>query len=162
MAEKETREPTLVVKHCKEYNRIMFSLKMALRMSNGIFDVFEVHKFGQRGINFEEEHEKTTIDCWYVPKSPTDERQIFEQQALYMRESCYEEFKTGSIVSREEDIPLGAITTFFIFKVVIGRSYVRKRSKMQSSNRIDRMQPPEGYDSVYIVEDLDEKRGFEH
>lgn len=66
----ETREPLLVEKFTKEYNRIMFGLKMSLRMSNGTFDDFEVHKFGNRGVNFEEEHEKTAIECWYVPRSP--------------------------------------------------------------------------------------------
>ena len=75
----EIREPILVQKYSKEYNRIMFSLKMALRMSNGVFDVFEVYSFGNRGVNFEEEHEKATIECWYMPKSLADEAEIFEQ-----------------------------------------------------------------------------------
>ena len=44
-------------------------------------------------------------------------------------------------------------TTFFIFKVVIGRSYVRDRSNMDPQNRDNAMYPPEGYDSVYIVDD---------
>ena len=69
----EIREPLLVQKHTKEYNRIMFSLKMALRMNNGVFDLFEVHRFGSRGVNFEEEHEKATIECWYKPKNAADE-----------------------------------------------------------------------------------------
>ena len=69
----ETREPILVDKLSKEANRIMFSLKMALRMNNGVFDLFEVHRFGSRGVNFEEEHEKATIECWYKPKNAADE-----------------------------------------------------------------------------------------
>ena len=56
----------------------MFSLKMALRMNNGVFDTFEVHKFGHRGVNFEEEHEKTTIECWYKPPSQVVEREIYQ------------------------------------------------------------------------------------
>lgn len=115
----------MVGKSTKEYNRIMFSLKAALRMNNGLFDLFEVHKFGLRGINFEEEHEKTTIECWYVPKSGADERQIVEQQGIFIGEDQYEEFCTGSIVRDEADIPMNTPTTFFIFKVVIGRAYVR-------------------------------------
>ena len=74
MANIEIREPIMVPKLSKEANRIMFSLKMALRMSNGIFDTFEVHKFSHRGVNFEEEHEKATIECWYKPKSKLDEQ----------------------------------------------------------------------------------------
>ena len=149
----ETREPLLVQKHTKEYNRIMFSLKMALRMSNGVFDMFEVHSFSNRGVNFEEEHEKTTIECWFMPGCAAAEQEIFEEQGLLIREGSYEEFKTGSIVDSEEDIPMDTVTTFFIFKVVIGRSYVRMRSRMDPTNRGDRMQPPEGYDSVYVLED---------
>ena len=57
----------------------MFSLKMALRMSNGVFDVFQVHRFGSRGVNFEEEHEKTSIECWYTPSNLAVEQEIFEQ-----------------------------------------------------------------------------------
>ena len=53
----------------------------------------------------------------------------------------------------ENQIPVDTLTTFFIFKVVIGRSYVRTRSKMDSTNKGDRMYPPEGYDSVYIIDD---------
>ena len=117
----------------------MFSLKMALRMSNGVFDLFEVHSFGNRGVNFEEDHEKTSIECWYVPESPAVEHEIFEEQGLLIRDGTYEEFKTGSIVDSEEDIPMDRITTFFIFKVVIGRSYVRMRSRMDPTNRGDRM-----------------------
>ena len=49
---------------------------MALRINNGVFDKFELYKFGMRGLNFEEEHEKTTIECWYVPKSRAHEELI--------------------------------------------------------------------------------------
>ena len=72
----EIREPTVVDKDSKEYNRIKFSLKMALRMSNGVFDQFEIKKYRERGVNFEEEHDKATIECWYVPKSQFDAEQI--------------------------------------------------------------------------------------
>ena len=128
---------------------------MALRMNNGSFDVFDVHKFVNRGVNFEEDHEKTTIECWYKPRSMADELSIFDQQGLYIPEGRYEEFKTGSIVAHEDEIPLNCITTYYIFKVVIGRSYVRKRSRMDPLNIGDKMQPPEGYDSIYIHEDSD-------
>ena len=56
---------------------------------------------------------------------------------------------------------MDTITTFFIFKVVIGRSYVRKRSRIDPSNRGDRMQPPEGYDSVYVLEEPREDQNEE-
>ena len=67
----------------------------------------------------------------------------------------FEEFKTGSIVASEEEIPIERTATYFIFKVVIGRSYVRSRAAMDKKNAYDKMQPPEGYDSVYIREDGD-------
>ena len=42
---------------------------MALRMINGTFKDFEVKQYGQGGLNFEEEHEKTTVDAWFRPNS---------------------------------------------------------------------------------------------
>ena len=98
----EVREPVLVPKHTKEHNRIMFNLKMSLRMNNGIFDVFEVHKFINRGVNFEEDYEKTTIECWYKPKSAGDMNSIVRQQGLFISEGSFEEFRTGSIIDHDE------------------------------------------------------------
>ena len=56
----------------------------------------------------------------------------------------------GSIVSNETEVPIDTETTYFIFKVVIGRAYVRRRSRMDPANKGNTLQPPEGYDSVYI------------
>ena len=94
----EIREPIPVPKHTKEHNRIMFSLKMAMRLSNGVFDVFEVHKFINRGVNFEEEHEKTTIECWYKPRNQRDVQEIIKAQGLYIPAGSFEEFLAGSII----------------------------------------------------------------
>ena len=135
----EVREPVLVAKHTKEHNRIMFNLKMALRLNNGIFFTFEVQKFVNRGVNFEEEHEKTTIECWYKPRNHQEATQIIEAQGLYIPAGAFEEFLSGSIVKTDDEIPLNTLTTYFIFKVVIGRAYVRRRSKMDPLNRGDRM-----------------------
>ena len=44
--------------------------------------------------------------------------------------------------------------------MVIGRAYVRRRSRLDPMNHGDRMQPPDGYDSVYIHEDGDDGDTF--
>ena len=41
---------------------------------------------------------------------------------------------------------------------MIGRAYVRERNRMDPRNRGDKMQPPEGYDSVYIAEKDDSQQ----
>ena len=74
---------------------------------------------------------------------------------MYIPTGAFEEFLAGSIIKTDDQIPLNTLTTYFIFKVVIGRAYVRRRSKMDPLNRGDRMQPPDDYDSVYVHEDDD-------
>ena len=86
--------------------------------------------------------------------------EIIEAQGLYIPTGSYEEFLAGSIVGSDDEIPLDSITTYFIFKVVIGRAYVRRRSRLDPLNHGDRMQPPDGYDSVYIHEDSDDGDTF--
>ena len=52
---------------------------MALRMINGTFEQFEVKQYGLGGLNFEEDHEKTTVDAWFRP-SP-DSMQNFDSES---------------------------------------------------------------------------------
>ena len=49
----------------KEFQRIKYSLKMALRMINGSFTSFQVSQFGNSGNMMEDDHDKTTIESWY-------------------------------------------------------------------------------------------------
>jgi len=49
----------------KEYHRIKYSLKMALRIINGTFDDFEVKQYGTNGFNLEEDNDMTTVECWH-------------------------------------------------------------------------------------------------
>ena len=59
----------------KEYHRIKYSLKMALRIINGTFDDFNVQQYGTSGFNFEEDNEMTTVECWYKPE-PNEKEKI--------------------------------------------------------------------------------------
>ena len=72
------------------------------------------------------------------------------KQGIDIVDGGYEEFRMGSIVSNESEVPIETETTYFIFKVVIGRAYVRRRSRMDPTNKNNNLQPPDGYDSIYI------------
>jgi len=61
---RNTRPPIRILEENKDYKRIKFSLKMALRMVNGSFTKFEVLQYNQSGVNFENSHEKGLVDCW--------------------------------------------------------------------------------------------------
>ena len=57
-----------MAKDKKEYQRIKYSLKMALRIIDGTFEDFTVEQFGTSGFNLEEDNEMTTVECWYKPE----------------------------------------------------------------------------------------------
>ena len=63
--------------------------------------------------------------------------------------------RTGSIVENPSEIKLNELTTFYVFRVLVGRALVMKRSILHSDEY--RLNPrsalhPE-YDSIYIQED---------
>ena len=102
----DTREPILVPPSTKEYKMIMFSLKQALRLANSDFESLEVHRYGNRGINHEEAHEKATIECWYRPNTHQEEQDILHRQGMIITDELYQEFQAGSIVVSEQEIPV--------------------------------------------------------
>jgi len=61
---RNTRPPIRILEENRDYKRIKFSLKMALRIVNGSFSKLEVFQYNQSGINFENSHEKGSVDCW--------------------------------------------------------------------------------------------------
>jgi hypothetical protein len=61
---RNTRPPIPILEENRDYKRIKFSLKMALRMVNGHFSQLNVLQYNQSGINFENSHEKGSVDCW--------------------------------------------------------------------------------------------------
>ena len=83
----QNRQPMDLPAESKEYKRVRYSLKMALRMINGTFDEFQVQQFGQSGINFEEDHDKTTVEAWFQPTPDVEqgfdsESNIYKHQAM--------------------------------------------------------------------------------
>ena len=60
----------------KEFHRIKYSLKMALRILNGTFEEFNVQQYGTSGFDLEDDSENTSVECWYKPEQPNDEKQI--------------------------------------------------------------------------------------
>ena len=49
----------------KEYHRIKYSLKMALRMINGNLEDFKVWQFANSSNLLQDDLEKTSIESWY-------------------------------------------------------------------------------------------------
>lgn len=52
-------------KDTKEFHRIKYSLKMALRVINGKFKKFNVMQYGTSGFNLEDDNDMTTVECWH-------------------------------------------------------------------------------------------------
>ena len=62
---------------------------------------------------------------------------------------------TGSIPKGNE-IKLKESIVFFVFRVIVGRSFVMKRSALEKYQNNPRSAIPPDYDSIYIQEDMDE------
>ena len=70
----------------------------------------------------------------------------------------YQDFTTGTIQRGDPDqIKLDQEITFFVFKVVLGRSYVMKKSVLERELAELQQNPknilPKGYESIYIQGD---------
>lgn len=65
---------------------------MALRVQNAHFYDLKIDKFYNRGLNFEEEHEKTTVEGWYQGASPYEEEKIRREQAIKIKDREFVEF----------------------------------------------------------------------
>ena len=67
------------------------------------------------------------------------------------------EFKIGSIIESSSDLQTDTMLTFFLFKVTIGRAYVRPvPSSLKDKEKREKIaaEPvPEDYDSVYLQEE---------
>jgi hypothetical protein len=48
--------------------RILYSLKLSLRLLNGKFKDTKVYRFNQSSLSFDQKfQDKTTLECWYKP-----------------------------------------------------------------------------------------------
>ena len=66
--EKKNSQVIPMPKDKKEYHRIKYNLKMALRIINGTFDEFKVQQYGTSGFNLEDDNEMTTVESWFKPE----------------------------------------------------------------------------------------------
>ena len=132
---------------------------MALRMINGTFDQFEVKQYGQGGLSFEEDHEKTTVDAWFKPYPDTlqrfdSESAIHSNQGMIFGQGQHAEFKVGSIIKSAYEIQTDMLLTFYLFKVTIGRAYVKPvPANKERRDKLAAEPVPEDYDSVYLQEE---------
>lgn len=62
---------------------------------------------------------------------------------------------SGSIVKNPSDIRLNEIINFYVFRVVVGRAYVMKRSALEDKSHNPRSALHPDYDSIYIQDDQD-------
>ena len=67
--EKQNRQGLSLSKDSKEFHRVQYSLKMALRMINGTFEQLEVQQLGNTSA-LDDDSDKTTLECWYKPADP--------------------------------------------------------------------------------------------
>ena len=114
----------------KEYHRVKYSLKMALRMINGSFDEFKVHVSGNSGGVPEEELDKTTIECFYKAKHGEDSK-LPQDLSLFNDNSGNGDFADVTTGSIPAEIKLKEPIVFFVFRVIVGRSFVMKRSALE-------------------------------
>jgi hypothetical protein len=128
-------------------------------MINGSFtDSFQVQQFNQPGINFDNAHDKTTVECWYIPRSTEEADSITKNRQFTWPKEQWQTFTVGSVINKASELQEGQQYTFFLFKVVIGRAYVHKGElKPDSFPSI-----PEGYDSVYLADDSHSKGVYQH
>lgn len=126
-----------------------YSLKLALRMINGSFtDSFQVQQFNQPGINFDNAHDKTTVECWYIPETQEKADIITKNRQFMFGKDKPQEFVVGSIIDKASELQEGIQYTFFLAKVVIGRACVHKGDPKDAPDAI-----PDGYDSIYLQDD---------
>lgn len=105
-AEKQTSQVIPMPSDKKEFHRIKYSLKMALRVINGRLEDFNVHQYGTSGLNLEDEHEMTTVESWYKTENH-NEVQTIERDWNLPFENGYQTIRTGTIIKGPADIKDG-------------------------------------------------------
>ena len=135
----------------KEFHRIKYSLKMALRIINGTFKEFEVKQYGTSGFNFEDDNEMTTVECWYKPE-PSEIKKI-EKDLNLPFENNFQDVRIGAVIKDPKDIKFNETQTFYLFRVVVGRSFVVKEDQVKNEwDEINALKEKMGskFHSIYI------------
>jgi hypothetical protein len=130
--------------------RILYSLKLSLRLLNGKFKDTKVFRFNQSSLSFDQKfQDKTTLECWYKPGSSVvggasttaggisrgassaadDEDDIAKLGGLMISPGKPRMFKAGAIIENADELVEGKEYRFYMFKVVVGKSYCYRRKK---------------------------------
>lgn len=135
---------------------MQYSLKMALRMINGTFEELDVYQFGNTGGVLDDDLDKTMVESWYKPADSQEEKRIANELNLPFAEE-YQDVTTGSIVKNPAEIKLNETIVFYVFKVIVGKAFVMKKSAIGNSySQNPRAALHPDYDSIYIQDDSNE------
>ena len=129
---------------------------MALRMINGTFEQFDVQQYGNVSA-IDDDIEKTTVECWqYQPHDHREAKKIEDELNLpFNNTGEFQDVISGSIVKNPAEIRLNEQIHFYVFRVVVGRAFVMKRSALDEKCNNPRSALHPDYDSIYIQDDQD-------
>lgn len=146
--------------------RILYSLKLSLRMLNGQFSDYKIYQVNSASLSFDQKFkDKITLECWYKPnargaggadESSDEIAQIASNGGLAIAPGKPKVFTAGAIIENPDDLYEGQMYWFYLFKVVVGKSYCHRRreeekkSAATSSDEYSKIPLPPGYDSVYL------------
>ena len=141
-----------VSKNSETYRRIQYSLKLSLRMLNGRFDQFTVQQVNSSSLSFDQKYkDKIALECWYRPQND-DHDYVLQHSCLDITPAKPRLFTAGTIIEKPEDLQENQLYTFYLFKVVVGKSYCTKAIHPEdyaNSRPFESL----NYDSIYLEND---------
>ena len=149
-----------VTKNKEISRRVLYSLKLSLRMLNGQFHDYKIYQVNSSSLSFDQKFkDKITLECWYKPNmrgqggaDETDEiAQIASNGGLLITPGKPKVITAGAIIENPDDLTEGQVYWFYLIKVVVGKSYChRRRDDEKKSDDYSKIPLPQNYDSVYL------------
>jgi hypothetical protein len=109
--------------------------------------------------------DKITLECWYKPNSrntgeESDEiNQIASNGGVSIMPGKPKIFTAGAIIENPDDLVEGQSYWFYLFKVVVGKSYCHRRKEEDKKfDDFSKIPLPPNYDSVYLEGESPRKR----
>ena len=117
-----------VTKNKEISRRVLYSLKLSLRMLNGQFHDYKIYQVNSSSLSFDQKFkDKVTIECWYKPSKNSaedDESQlIMSNGGVLIAPSRPKVFTAGAIIENPDELLENQTYWFYLFKVVVGKSY---------------------------------------
>jgi hypothetical protein len=128
-------------------------------MLNGQFTDTKIYQINNSSLSFDQKFkDKTTLECWYKPNSSrlggeeSDEiAQITGNGGLTIMPGKPKVFTAGAIIENPDDLVEGQMYWFYLFKVVVGKSYCyRRKEEEKKYDDFTKIPLPNNYDSVYL------------